>query len=250
MKSQNESLQHAGLLGMKWHVRRWRNPDGTLTDAGKERYNYYKKKRTSDYLDSDEKAFYTRLDNSSGKSVFTKEIESYGSSVNQVGKILDAFNVGVRTKSLAGKTDRELKEAIERAKLEADYKKYFPTQYKTDTRKKVDAVLEAASGVINIGSTVSDIYSTIMTAQKKNIDARIAADNLKEANAFVNNYKNVKYEDFIKMDSEVLKLTTNRLTELNNLKKAVENATRTNDGKVSNQDLSEILRRLDELENN
>ena|GEM_PF-2334764 len=32
-------LQHHGIKGMKWGVRRFRNEDGTLTEAGKRRYN-------------------------------------------------------------------------------------------------------------------------------------------------------------------------------------------------------------------
>lgn len=31
-------LMHHGILGMKWGVRRYQNPDGSLTSAGKERY--------------------------------------------------------------------------------------------------------------------------------------------------------------------------------------------------------------------
>lgn len=33
-----EMLMHAGTKGMRWHVRRYRNEDGTLTEAGRRRY--------------------------------------------------------------------------------------------------------------------------------------------------------------------------------------------------------------------
>ena len=34
----NGELQHAGIKGMKWGIRRFQNPDGTLTAEGKKRY--------------------------------------------------------------------------------------------------------------------------------------------------------------------------------------------------------------------
>ena len=36
----NQVLQHYGILGQKWGIRRYQNPDGTLTEAGKKKYRY------------------------------------------------------------------------------------------------------------------------------------------------------------------------------------------------------------------
>ena len=37
----NGYLEHFGIKGMKWGVRRYQNPDGSLTEAGKKRYQKY-----------------------------------------------------------------------------------------------------------------------------------------------------------------------------------------------------------------
>lgn len=50
MNQLQEELYHYGILGMKWGVRRYQNPDGTLTEAGKKRYFYKQDRYANDFL--------------------------------------------------------------------------------------------------------------------------------------------------------------------------------------------------------
>jgi hypothetical protein len=69
MNDFNDYLQHHGIKGMKWGIRRFRNTDGTLTPEGRKRYGYdyrrpYKEKGF------DEKTW-RRLANAGGNLVTT-----------------------------------------------------------------------------------------------------------------------------------------------------------------------------------
>lgn len=38
MNKYDDVLMHHGIIGQKWGVRRYQNPDGSLTEAGRKRY--------------------------------------------------------------------------------------------------------------------------------------------------------------------------------------------------------------------
>ena len=44
-------LEHHGIIGQKWGVRRFQNEDGSLTEAGKARYGYGSESSNSNYKD-------------------------------------------------------------------------------------------------------------------------------------------------------------------------------------------------------
>ena len=110
-----EIIYHSGIKGMKWGVRRYQNPDGSLTPAGKKRYN-----KTLEKVRSEEKALKEKAKAAKTTEATKSKIDKLNARVDAVNKKKQALKDGKKVDDKP-KTDAE-KEAEKKAYEEAKEK--------------------------------------------------------------------------------------------------------------------------------
>lgn len=165
----NDTLQHFGILGMKWGVRRYQNKDGSLTEAGKKRYskeidrnNLKKKKDRADESALMDVNRWVREDDEKAKQV----VDASSNIIRKAQEIeRDTRPVPKHERmDLSNMTDQEMRSRINRELLERQYNNLFAEANEpkiSKGREYVKQSLEVAGGVLAVTSSALSIALAI-----------------------------------------------------------------------------------------
>lgn len=145
-------LYHYGILGQKWGVRRYQNPDGTLTEEGKRRYG---------------KEYSNKLKKSGYKPTKTS---AYKDAAKKLGKQMQALDNKYKDKTVPSSEINKMKVSQEKQLRELVYKEAFKKlrSYGVEDNKADAGARYYASKIENIS-----LFAPVLNEYDKNLNVRI-----------------------------------------------------------------------------
>lgn len=163
MEAWREELYHHGIKGMRWGIRRFQNPDGSLTDEGKKRKQTYDE--VNNFAESRRKYSQSR------KEDFDNAINAGRKGVdagNEALKVYDRFaNRNKKPVDLSQMSDKELQQRINRMNMEQQYQRLVGSNETSKGRQFAEDVLSVAGSALAIGSSALTIAMTIQQLRKR-----------------------------------------------------------------------------------
>lgn len=148
-------LYHHGVKGMRWGRRRYQNADGTLTDAGKKRYERDQrenrgKKKGNKVAEADPNRWVTEdMERSKRLADSSRQMSNDVQRMNEKSM----RNRPKNKLDLSDMSDKELRDEINRAYLERQYNDLFAPDNTSRGRERVNNFLEVTGNVLTIGSS-------------------------------------------------------------------------------------------------
>lgn len=173
----SDELYHHGIKGQKWGIRRFQNPDGTLTEAGMKRYNEYSNREYSAYKNDEKYDSYDAEVSRLGKELHSKVTSKMGKVISDIyDSDFSSYN---------GKYKKQYEKAVsEGKKLSEDASKKY------ETLKAQDAVDHpSAKGIKKL---FTDIDKERSDSRKRINEAYESSDEYKKLeanNAYVKELK-------------------------------------------------------------
>lgn len=172
-------LCHFGILGMKWGVRRYENKDGTLTAAGKRRYEHEKalndgKKKDNRLPDEGEGSRigvgdvnrWVKNDYTHAKSIADSS-KQLTNSLADLERATDRSSKKERPRAdLSSMTDKELRERINREFLERQYNDLFNPKKVSKGREHVKETLGIVGSVLGVTSSALGIALAVKSLKE------------------------------------------------------------------------------------
>lgn len=170
----DEIMEHSGIKGMKWGVRRYQNKDGSLTPAGKKRYGQeLAKVREAEKTLKTKQATKAKIDslNERKKAVEDGEAELKSVPARSKSTSKNATNTSTeaesKKKTSKDMTDDELRAAVNRMQLE----KQFNTLQSELNPKKTSAGKEFVN---KLGKSLGDATAeAVKTAGKSFMEKKL-----------------------------------------------------------------------------
>lgn len=117
-------LMHYGVLGMKWGVRRYQNPDGSLTAAGKKRYSHMSSSKLKKEFTKQIRQKRSKQEGFSNRWMSQLPIGEYSKSVvDEDRRKRDEWHNSEEYKKLSADANRkwdELNSKLERGEIDID----------------------------------------------------------------------------------------------------------------------------------
>lgn len=156
-------LWHHGIMGMKWGIRRYQNPDGSLTTAGKIRYG--NKNRLEASVNKKAAKLQRKYNDLTGKSI--RQNNATKDKTEEEARKKDS-----KSKSISEMSSEELQAAINRINLEKTYLQAMESvnpQKVSRGRKFIDSFKDQAVNSISKGAAeaLGDVVKGALTKSLK-----------------------------------------------------------------------------------